>query len=146
MNLTPAAIREGHAFADREFAGRSVDLDYDNVPTAVFATPEVGTVGLSEHEARERGSVDIYKTRFTPMLATLSGREDRVLMKLVVDAANERVLGVHVVGEGAAEMAQLAAVAVRMGATKANFDATVALHPSAAEELVTLRTKWTGPR
>ncbi|MDR4305582.1 glutathione-disulfide reductase [Chelatococcus sambhunathii] len=144
LNLTPVAIREGHAFADTVYGGRSVTVDHSNVPTAVFATPEVGTVGLTEEQARERGEVDVYKARFRPMKATLSGRDDKVLMKLVVDAATDRMLGVHIVGEDAAEMIQIAAIAVKMGATKADFDATMALHPSAAEELVTLRTKWTG--
>lgn len=145
MNLTPIAIREGHAFADTAFGGRPTEVSYEDVPTAVFATPEIGTVGLSEAAAREKGhAVDIYKTRFRPMKATLSGREERVLMKLVVDAATQKVLGVHILGEDAAEMVQAAAIAVKMGATKADFDATVALHPTAAEELVTLRTKWAG--
>ncbi|WP_020178026.1 glutathione-disulfide reductase [Methylopila sp. M107] len=144
LNLTPVAIREGHAFADTVFGKRPVTVDHSNVPTAVFSTPELGTVGLSEAEARAKGEVDIYKARFRPMKATLSGREERVLMKLVVDAATDRMLGVHIVGEDAAEMIQVAAIAVKMGATKADFDATMALHPSAAEELVTLRTKWTG--
>ncbi len=143
LNLTPVAIREGHAFADTVYGSRPVTVDHSNVPTAVFATPEVGTVGLTEEEARGRGEVDIYKARFRPMKSTLSGRDDKVLMKLVVDAATDRMLGVHIVGEDAAEMVQIAAIAVKMGATKADFDATMALHPSAAEELVTLRTKWT---
>ena len=144
LNLTPVAIREGHAFADTAFGDRPTTVDHSNVPTAVFATPEIATVGLTESEARARGEVDIYKTRFRPMKATLSGRDEKALMKIVVDAATDRVLGVHVAGEDAAEMIQLAAVAVKMGATKADFDGTVALHPSAAEELVTLRQKWTG--
>ncbi|MFC3692092.1 glutathione-disulfide reductase [Chenggangzhangella methanolivorans] len=144
MNLTPVAIREGHAFADTVYGGRPTTVDLSNVPTAVFATPELGTVGLTEAEAREKGEVDIYKTRFRSMKATLSGRDEKVLMKLVVDAATTKVLGVHIVGEDAAEMIQVAGIAVKMGATKADFDATVALHPSAAEELVTLRQKWTG--
>ena len=144
LNLTPVAIREGHAFADTVFGGKPTTVDHSNVPTAVFATPEIGTVGLTETEAREKGEVDIYKARFRAMKATLSGRDEKVLMKIVVDAATDKVLGVHVVGEDAAEMIQLAAIAVKMGATKADFDATVALHPSAAEELVTLRQKWTG--
>ena len=145
MNLTPIAIREGHALADTLFGGRPTSIDYANVPTAVFTTPEIGTVGLSEEQARESGrAIDIYKTRFRPMKATLSGAEGRMLMKLVVDAQSDRVLGVHVLGEDAAEIVQVAAIAVKMGATKADFDATVALHPTASEELVTLRTKWTG--
>lgn len=144
LNLTPIAIREGHAFADTVYAGRPTTVDHANVPTAVFATPELGTVGLTEEQARERGEVDVYKARFRAMKATLSGRDEKVLMKIVVEAATDKVLGVHVVGEDAAEMIQLAAIAVKMGATKADFDATVALHPSAAEELVTLRQKWTG--
>ena len=145
VNLTPIAIREGHAFADRVFGGRDATLDYANIPTAVFSTPEIATVGLTEAEASETvGAVDIYKTDFRSMKATLSGSDERVMMKLVVDAATDRVLGVHILGEDAAEMVQIAAIAVKMKATKADFDATVALHPSAAEELVTLRTKWTG--
>ncbi|HVI28018.1 glutathione-disulfide reductase [Hansschlegelia sp.] len=145
MNLTPIAIREGHALADTLFGGRPTRIDYANVPTAVFTTPEIGTVGLSEEQALEGGgAIDIYKTRFRPMKATLSGAEDRMLMKLVVDAESDRVLGVHVLGEDAAEIIQVAAIAVKMGATKADFDQTVALHPTASEELVTLRTKWTG--
>ncbi|HUC48197.1 MAG TPA: glutathione-disulfide reductase [Xanthobacteraceae bacterium] len=142
INLTPVAIREGHAFADSVFGGRPTKVDHGNVPTAVFSEPEVGVVGLTEAEARARLAItDVYKAMFRPMKATLSGRATSVLMKLVVDGMTDRVVGCHVVGEGAAEMAQLAAVAVKMGATKADFDATVALHPTAAEELVTMRKK-----
>ena len=142
INLTPVAIREGHAFADSVFGGRPTKVDHTNVPTAVFSEPEVGVVGLTEAEARARlPQTDIYKAMFRPMKATLSGRATSILMKLVVDGLTDRVVGCHVVGEGAAEMAQLAAVAVKMGATKADFDATVALHPTAAEELVTMRKK-----
>jgi glutathione reductase (NADPH) len=142
INLTPVAIREGHAFADSVFGGRPTKVDHTNVPTAVFSEPEVGAVGLTEAEARALlPRTDIYKAMFRPMKATLSGRATSILMKLVVDGLTERVVGCHVVGEGAAEMAQLAAVAVKMGATKADFDATVALHPTAAEELVTMRKK-----
>ncbi|MGA0530734.1 glutathione-disulfide reductase [Hansschlegelia sp. KR7-227] len=145
LNLTPVAIREGHAFADTVFGSKPTTVDHANVPTAVFSTPEIGTVGLTEAEARMTDrAIDIYKTRFRPMKATLSGRDDKVLMKLVVDAETDRMLGVHIVGEDAAEMVQIAAIAVKMGATKADFDATMALHPSSAEELVTLRTKWAG--
>ena len=141
INLTPVAIREGHAFADTVFGGRPTRVDHLNVPTAVFSEPEVGVIGLTETAARERfGRVDIYKTTFRPMKATLSGRDTRMLMKLVVDGATDRVLGCHIVGEGAAEMIQTLGIAVKMGATKADFDATMALHPTAAEELVTMRT------
>jgi glutathione reductase (NADPH) len=142
INLTPVAIREGHAFADTVFGGKTVKVDHTNVPTAVFSEPEIGAVGLTETEARQRlARTDIYKAMFRPMKATLSGRDTRILMKLVVDGTTDRVVGCHVVGEGAAEMAQVAAIAVRMGATKADFDATMALHPTAAEELVTMRNK-----
>jgi glutathione reductase (NADPH) len=142
VNLTPVAIREGHAFADTVFGGKPTSVDHTNVPTAVFSDPEVGVVGLTEAQARERlPRTDIYKAMFKPLKATLSGRDTTVLLKVVVDGLSDRVVGCHVVGEGAAEMIQLAAVAVKMGATKADFDATVALHPTAAEELVTMRTK-----
>lgn len=142
INLTPVAIREGHAFADTVFGGKPTAVDHSDVPTAVFSEPEIGTVGLTETQARARlTQTDIYKAMFKPMKATLSGRATTVLMKLIVDGLSDRVVGCHVVGEGAAEMAQLAAVAVKMGATKADFDATIALHPTAAEELVTMRKK-----
>jgi glutathione reductase (NADPH) len=141
LNLTPVAIREGHAFADTVFGKRSVQVDHADVPTAVFSQPEVGTVGLTEAQAREQFShVDIYKASFRPMKATMSGRDTRVLMKLVVDATTDRVLGCHIVGDGAAEMVQVLGIAIKMKATKADFDATMALHPTAAEELVTMRT------
>jgi glutathione reductase (NADPH) len=141
VNLTPVAIREGHAFADTVFGKRDVKANHVDVPTAVFSQPEVGTVGLTETEARAQYShVDIYKTTFRPMKATLSGRDTRILMKLVVDGASDRVLGCHIVGDYAAETIQAVAIAVKMKATKADFDATVALHPTAAEELVTMRT------
>jgi glutathione reductase (NADPH) len=140
-NLTPVAIREGHAFADSVFGKRPVQVDHTNIPTAVFSQPEIGTVGMTEMQARELfDRVDIYKTSFRPIKATMSGRDTRVLMKLVVDGATDRVLGCHIVGDGAAEITQAVAIAVRMKATKADFDATIALHPSAAEELVTMRT------
>jgi glutathione reductase (NADPH) len=112
--------------------------DYDRIATAVFSHPEVGTVGLTEEDARERyRNLDIYKTVFRPMKGTLSGRSDRTLMKLVVEAGSGQVLGAHVLGPGAGEMAQLLAIPVKMGATKADFDVTLAVHPTAAEELVT---------
>jgi glutathione reductase (NADPH) len=141
INLTPVAIREGHAFADTVFGKRQVEVDHTDIPTAVFSQPEVGTVGLTEAQARAQFShVDIYKADFRPMKATMSGRDTRVLMKLVVDGATDRVVGCHIVGDGAAEMAQVLGIAVKMKATKADFDATMALHPTAAEELVTMRT------
>ncbi|ERF84640.1 glutathione-disulfide reductase [Bradyrhizobium viridifuturi] len=140
-NLTPVAIREGHAFADTVFGKRPVQVDHATIPTAVFSQPEVGTVGLTEQEARAQFShVDIYKTDFRPIKATMSGRDTRVLMKLVVDGASDRVLGCHIVGDAAAEITQAVAIAVKMKATKADFDATIALHPTASEELVTMRT------
>ena len=141
INLTPVAIREGHAFADTVFGKRPVQVDHATIPTAVFSQPEVGTVGLTETEARAQFShVDIYKTDFRPIKATMSGRDTRVLMKLVVDGSTDRVLGCHIVGDTAAEIIQAVAIAVKMKATKADFDATIALHPTAAEELVTMRT------
>jgi len=140
INLTPVAIREGHAFADTVFGSRPTIVDHTNVPTAVFSEPEVGAVGLTETQARERlARVDIYRSTFRPLKATLSGRHSRMLMKLVVDAATDRVVGVHIVGEGAAEMIQLVGIAVKMGATKADLDATMAVHPTATEEVVTMR-------
>ena len=142
VNLTPVAIREGHALADTLFGGKPWQVDYANIPTAVFTTPELGTVGLTEAEAREKFPVvDIYKTGFRAMKATLSGSEDRVMMKIVVDGETDRVLGVHILGEGAGEMIQLVGIPLRMGATKTDFDATMAVHPTAAEELVTMRTR-----
>jgi glutathione reductase (NADPH) len=141
LNLTPVAIREGHAFADTVFGRRPVEVDHSNIPTAVFCQPEIGTVGLTETEARARFShVDIYKTAFRPIKSTMSGRDTRILMKLVVDGSSDRVLGCHIVGDTAAEIVQAVAIAVKMKATKADFDSTFALHPTAAEELVTMRT------
>jgi glutathione reductase (NADPH) len=141
INLTPVAIREGHAFADTVFGGKPTPVDHANVPSAVFSEPEIGVIGLTEDMARERfKKVDIYRTDFRPLRATLSGRQTRVLMKLVVDGASGRVLGCHIVGPDAGEMVQLLGIAVKMGATKADFDATLAVHPTAAEELVTMRS------
>ena len=145
INLTPVAIREGHAFADTVFGGKDVKVDYSLIPTAVFSQPEIGTVGLTEAEARHKfRAVDIYKTSFRPMKHTLSGRDERMLMKLVVDGETDRVLGCHICGPDAGEMAQLLGISLRLGAKKSDFDATMAVHPTAAEELVTLRDKWTG--
>ena len=142
INLTPVAIREGAAFADTVFGGKPTAVDHANVPTAVFSDPEIGAVGLTEAQARARlAQTDIYKSMFKPLKATLSGRDTTVLIKLVVDGLTDRVVGCHIVGEGAAEMIQVATIAVKMGATKADFDATMALHPTTAEELVTMRQK-----
>jgi len=139
--LTPVAIREGQAFADTVFGNKPTRVDHTNVPTAVYTEPEIGVVGLTEVQAcKEFPRVDIYKATFRPMKATLSGRGTRVMMKLIVNGENDRVLGCHIVGEGAGEMIQLIGIAVKMKATKADFDATMAVHPTSAEELVTMRT------
>jgi glutathione reductase (NADPH) len=144
VNLTPVAIREGHAFADTMFGGKPTMVNHGLVPTAVFSQPELGTVGMTEEKARERHKVDIFKTSFRPMKHTLSGRDERMLMKLVVDAETDKVLGCHIAGPDAGEMAQLLGIAITAGATKAQFDATLAVHPTASEELVTMRDKWKG--
>jgi len=144
--LTPVAIREGHAFADTEFGGNPRIIEHTLIPTAVFSTPEAASVGLPEHLAAERcGKLDVYKASFRPMKATLSGRDERMFMKLLVDGESDKVVGCHMVGEGAAEVIQMAAIALRLGATKADFDNTMALHPTAAEEFVTMREKWIAP-
>ena len=142
INLTPVAIMEGHAFADTEFGGRPRKPDHRDVASAVFSQPPIGTVGLTEAEARERhGPVDIYRARFRPLKHTLTGREETTLVKLIVEPAGDRVIGVHMMGADAPEIVQLAGVALKCGATKAQFDATVGIHPTAAEEFVTLREK-----
>ncbi len=143
VNLTPVAIRDGHAFADTVFGGKDIKIDHSMIPTAVFSQPEIGTVGLTEEEARKRhGAIDIYKSSFKPMKHTLSGRDERTLMKLVVDAGTDRVLGCHICGPDAGEMAQLLGISLRLGAKKSDFDATMAVHPTASEELVTMREMW----
>jgi glutathione reductase (NADPH) len=140
VNLTPVAIREGHMLADRLFGPGAEPIRYDTIAHVVFGTPELGAVGLTEAEAAERfAEVDVYKTDFRPMRATLSGSPERTVMKLVVDGATKRIVGAHVLAREAGEMIQLLAVAMSMGATKADLDATVAVHPTAAEELVTMR-------
>ncbi len=145
VNLTPVAIREGHAFADTVFGGKPTMVNHGLVPTAVFSQPELGTVGMTEEKARAtHKAIDIYKTTFKPMKNTLSGRDERMLMKLVVDGETDKVLGCHIAGPDAGEMAQLLGIALTCGATKAQFDATLAIHPTAAEELVTMRKKWPG--
>jgi len=147
VNLTPVAIREGHAFADTVYGGKPTPVDHTNVPTAVFSEPEIGVVGLTELQARERlAKVDVYKTTFRPMKATLSGRNTRTFMKLLVDGGTDRVVGCHIVGPDAGELIQVVGIAVKMGATKVDFDATMAVHPTAAEELVTMREIATSHR
>ena len=139
--LTPIAIREGHAFADTVYGGRPTEVDHTLIPTAVFSTPEIGVVGHNEDTARSLcGEIDVYKSDFRAMKATLSGRNERVFMKVIVERATDRVVGVHVLGHDAGEIIQAVGIAVTMGATKADFDRTVAVHPTAGEELVTMRT------
>lgn len=141
VNLTPMAIREGHAFADTVFGGTPRSVDHSLVPTGVFTTPEVGVVGLTEAQAlAAHPNLDVYRTSFRPMKATLSGHGGKMLLKLLVDRDTNRVLGFHGVGPDAGEMAQLVGIALQMKATKQDFDATLAVHPTAAEELVTMRT------
>ncbi|MCE8507659.1 glutathione-disulfide reductase [Ruegeria pomeroyi] len=139
VNLTPVAIREGMAFVDTVFRGKPTPVDHELIPTAIFTQPEMGTVGLSEEEAAAQEPVEIYATSFKPMQTAFAGRSQRVLMKLIVSKATRKVLGCHIVAPGAGEMIQLAGIAVKMGATKEDFDRTVAVHPVMAEELVTLR-------
>ncbi|MGH6797023.1 MAG: FAD-dependent oxidoreductase, partial [Roseiarcus sp.] len=141
-NLTPVAIAEGHAVADSLFGGRPRAIDFNNVPSAVFSQPPIATVGLTEAQARVRfGAVDISKSAFKPLKHTLSGRDERALMKLVVERAGGRVVGAHMLGPDAGEIIQGLAIALKCGATKAQFDATIGIHPTAAEEFVTMRTK-----
>ena len=141
INLTPVAIQEGRAFADTHFGGQSKQMAYDNIPTAVFSTPEGATVGLTEAEAREKygDAVKIYRSKFRPMYYTLPDMQVKTLMKIIVDTNTDKVVGAHMVGDSAAEIIQGVAIAVKMGATKADFDATVGIHPSSAEEFVTMR-------
>lgn len=142
LALTPVAIHEAIAFVKTVFENDPTPVDHTNVPTAVFSQPEIGTVGLSEAKALAEGfAIDVYESSFRPLKNTLSGRDERAVFKLVVDSKTDRVLGCHLFGPDAAEIIQIVAVAMKMGATKAQFDATVALHPSLAEELVTMRAK-----
>ncbi len=142
LALTPVAIHDAMCFARTAFENKPTRVDHHLVPTAVFTTPEIGTVGLSEQLALTRGhAIDVYKSTFRPLQITMSDRDEKMIMKLVVEQQTDKVLGCHILGPAAAEMIQVVAVALKMGATKAQFDATVALHPSAAEELVTMRAK-----
>jgi glutathione reductase (NADPH) len=140
VNLTPVAIRDAMAFVDTVFHGVPTPVDHDLIPSAVFTQPELGTVGLTEEKAREREPIEVYSTSFRPMRSAFAGKPDRVLMKLIVSKATRRVLGCHIVAPEAGEMIQLAAIAVKMGATKEDFDRTMAVHPTIAEELVTMRS------
>jgi len=141
LNLTPVATAEGHALADSLFGGNPRAVSLQNVPTAVFSTPPIATVGLTEEQAAELGPVDVYVSRFTPMRHTLSGRARKTMMKLVVEQASQRVVGAHMLGEDAPEIMQGLAIAIVMGARKADFDRTIGIHPTAAEEFVTLRAR-----
>jgi glutathione reductase (NADPH) len=140
VNLTPVAIREGMAFVETVFKGNPTKPDHELIPTAIFTQPEMGTVGLSEEDARAQEPIEVYATSFKPMQQSFAGRSERVLMKLVVSQATRKVLGCHIVAPGAGEMIQLAGIAVKMGATKEDFDRTVAVHPTMSEELVTMKT------
>ncbi len=141
--LTPVAIREGHAVADRLFGGLEVEpLQYEGIPTAVFTTPELGTAGLTEEAARARfgDALQVFRSEFRPLANTISGREEHTFMKLLVNGADDRLIGAHLLGEGAGELIQLLGALIAAGATKAQLDATIAVHPTVAEELVTMRT------
>jgi len=146
VNLTPVAIHEAMCFVSTVFGGKPLPVDHELIPTAVFSQPGIGACGMTEEAARQRHkNIDIYKAEFRPMKHTLSGREERMLMKLIINADTDKVLGCHILGADAGEMIQCLGVAIKMGATKADFDATMAVHPTAAEEFVTMREKWTPP-
>jgi glutathione reductase (NADPH) len=145
INLTPVALHEAMCFARTAFGGEPTKPDHQDVASCIFSTPPIGSVGLTEAEARERwGEVDVYKSSFRPLKLSLGAREERTLMKLVVEPKTDRVVGVHMLGRDAGEIIQGFAVALKCKATKAQFDATVGIHPTSAEELVTMRTRWTG--
>ena len=145
MELTPVALAEGMAFARREFGQLEAVPEYDFIPTAVFSQPNIGTVGYTEEQAREKfADITLYKSAFKPMKHTLSGRDERSFMKMIVDTATDRVVGVHMVGPDAGEIMQGIAIAMKAGATKAVFDSTIGIHPTAAEEFVTMRDPWQG--
>jgi glutathione reductase (NADPH) len=139
VNLTPVAIREAMAFVKTVFGAEPTPVDHDLIPSAVFTQPEMGTVGLSEEEAKAQEDIEVYATSFKPMQTAFAGREDRVMMKLIVSTANRTVLGCHIVAPQAGEMIQLAGIAVKLGATKEQFDQTCVVHPTMSEELVTMR-------
>jgi glutathione reductase (NADPH) len=140
VNLTPVATAEGMALVNKLYASKSSKVDYENIPTAVFCQPNIGTVGLTEAEARAKyPDIDVYKTSFKPMKNTLSGINERTFMKMIVVRSSDKVVGMHMVGPDAGEIIQGMAVAIRAGATKAVFDSTIGIHPTAAEEFVTMR-------
>ncbi len=144
MELTPVALGEGMAFARRQFNTMDTNVEYDFIPTAVFCQPNIGTVGFTEHDARaEFGDITLFKSTFKPMKHTISGRDEQTFMKLIVDKASDRVVGIHMMGPDAGEIIQGMAIALKAGATKAIFDNTVGIHPTAAEEFVTMRDAWT---
>jgi glutathione reductase (NADPH) len=144
MELTPVALGEGMAFARRQFNTMDTNVEYDFIPTAVFCQPNIGTVGFTEHDARaEFGDITLFKSTFNPMKHTISGRDEQTFMKLIVDKASDRVVGIHMMGPDAGEIIQGMAIALKAGATKAIFDNTVGIHPTAAEEFVTMRDAWT---
>lgn len=143
LELTPVALAEGMSFARRQFGGLENSVDYDFIPTAVFCQPNIGTVGFTEEEARARfGRIRLFKSTFKPMKHTISGRDEKTFMKLIVDQTSDRVVGVHMMGPDAGEIMQGIAIAMRAGATKAVFDGTIGIHPTAAEEFVTMREPW----
>ena len=145
INLTPVAIQEGHAFADTVYGGIRRPVNHEFVPSAVFCQPPVGTVGFSEEDARSHyGAIDVYRSQFKPLKHTLSGRDEKTLMKLIVDQASQKIIGIHIVGGDAPEIVQGFAIAVRSGLTKQHFDCTIGIHPTAAEELVTMRSPIQG--
>ena len=147
VQLTPVAIHEATAFAETVFNDKPTPVDHTLIPTAVFSQPEIGTVGLSEEAAREMyRNVDVYKSQFRPLKSMISGRDEKMLMKLVIDADSDKVLGCHILGTDAAEIVQMMAIPLKLGVTKAQLDMTMALHPSAAEELVTMRHRWEPPK
>ncbi len=140
IQLTPVAIREGQAFADTVFGDKPTTVDYSCVPSAVFSHPPIAGVGMTESEARNKlGAVKVYQSDFRPMKNVLAGRNERSLYKMICDGENERIVGIHMIGPDAPEIMQAAAIAVKAGLTKADFDATVAIHPTMAEELVLMR-------
>ncbi|EED31807.1 glutathione reductase [gamma proteobacterium NOR5-3] len=144
MELTPVALAEGMSFARRHYGNIEKDVDYDFIPTAVFCQPNIGTVGFTESAAEiEFGEITLYKSTFKPMKHTISGRDERTFMKLIVDDATDRVVGVHMMGPDAGEIIQGIGIALKAGATKATFDSTIGIHPTAAEEFVTMREPWT---